>query len=184
MLFQLTFLFPVLPSPCVQYTGNCPFGSEAQPFDSAAALSPEGFTLTYPMALADTMPRGTYFAMLWVTCTDGSVCAYETTEKLNYVQVRVGQLMASDASLSGQELLVVTELQEGRPESDSPAHVLPRHAIRIRTTMLHHTCQHTDVQFCRIAAQLHACICSVHSTSNHHTCVHVCVVIRIPYTCT
>ena len=70
-------------------TQNCYFWIQTLPFPSSITntsnLTPYDMgnltgTTVYKMDYNDELPTSTLFFMMWVRCTDGNVCAFESTE--------------------------------------------------------------------------------------------------------
>lgn len=74
---------------CAQLTQNCYFWIKTLPFPgsitntsnlSPANWSPLSGSVVYAMDYNDELTTSTLFFMMWVRCTDGNVCAFESTE--------------------------------------------------------------------------------------------------------
>eukprot|EP00798_Chlamydomonas_sp_ICE-L_P021625 gene21625-28628_t len=76
-------------------TQNCPFdfGNKV----SISSVPNAQYIFDMEMQEEDKMPTATFFSMLWVKCQEtDEVCAFDTTEKINYVQTEVYDTVTSE----------------------------------------------------------------------------------------
>mmetsp|Transcript_26950 Transcript_26950/g.58887 ORF Transcript_26950/g.58887 Transcript_26950/m.58887 type:complete len:275 (-) Transcript_26950:854-1678(-) len=110
--------YPRLSQNCPFYLGDIPFPTGAN--YTTGSVSMMNGNWTYDMSGADSVTTATVFAMMWVRCTDGTVCAFESTESAtnattgdyllpyngNYVQTEVYDAVSSSMTASAIVLSV------------------------------------------------------------------------------